>query len=73
MDPQCHSFLHFILKPTKKEIGKGTESAQDLAGPEHDTCPCMTRQGVFSKGYTKSYRKKESRSKALRVICEVGL
>ena len=23
MDPQCHSFLHFILKPTKKEIGKG--------------------------------------------------
>ena len=23
MDPQSHSFLHFILKPTKKEIGKG--------------------------------------------------
>ena len=23
MDPQRHSFLHFILKPTKKEIGKG--------------------------------------------------
>ena len=23
MDPQPHSSLHFILKPTKKEIGKG--------------------------------------------------
>ena len=25
MDPQPHSRLHFILKPTKKEIGKGME------------------------------------------------
>ena len=23
MNPQLHSHLHFILKPTKKEIGKG--------------------------------------------------
>ncbi len=33
----------------------------------------MTRQRAFSESYDKSYRKKESRSKALRVICEVGL
>ena len=33
----------------------------------HDTSKSI------SEGYTKSYRKKESRSKALRVICEVGL
>ena len=32
MDPQPHSRLHFILKPTKKEIGNGMGLFNSLSG-----------------------------------------
>ena len=43
----CHSFLHFILKPTKKEIGKGMGLFNSGEIKTKLLCPCLGPAGAL--------------------------
>jgi hypothetical protein len=60
-------------KIQKKVTPRSADLLWGLLLPGKDQSEIITDQEAFSKGYTKSNRKKESQSKALRVVCEVGL
>ena len=73
----CHYHdAHYFQWLSRNQLGETARNVLQL-NVELFQVQCqakdMTRQRAFSKSYTKIYRKKESQSKALRVICEVEL